>query len=173
MTSAYPVKAEDPGIVGGLVSTGDLVNRGGHGSSGGLLSRGAPVIRVGLWSTCGPWCIGDLERCGGPVEGGAPGIEGARQREAVHLTGSFRRTGTSRWRTCCNPAAGPSVGTRRGLGTWPSGRGEASAFAEIAAVKTVTGEEPGRWRTVGAGSGAAAVPGAVEQKMNDRSLFTN
>lgn len=69
---------------------------------------------------------------------------------------------------------GPSAGTGRGPGTWPSGRDGASAFAETAAVKTGTGEGPGRWRTAGAGSGAAAaVPGAVEQKMNEVSLFTS
>ncbi len=62
---------------------------------------------------------------------------------------------------------GPSVGTGRGPGTWPSVHDGASAFVETAAVKTVTGEGPGGWRTVGAGSGAvAAVPGAVEHKMN-------
>lgn len=67
---------------------------------------------------------------------------------------------------------GLSVGTGRDPGTWPSGRDEASAFAETA-VKTATGKVPGRWRTAGPGSGAAAVPGAVEQKMNEVSLFTN
>lgn len=53
------------------------------------------------------------------------------------------------------------MGTGHGPGTWPSGRDEASVFAETAAARTVTGEGPGRWRTAGAGSGAAAaVPGA-------------
>lgn len=69
---------------------------------------------------------------------------------------------------------GHSAGTGLDPGTWPSGHDGASVFAETAAVKTVAGEGPGRWRTVGAGSGAAvAVPGAVEQKMNGESLFTS
>ena len=69
---------------------------------------------------------------------------------------------------------GPSVETGHGPGTWPSGHDGASAFAEMTAAKTATGEEPGRWRTAGAGSGAAAaVPDAVEQKMNEVSLFTS
>lgn len=68
---------------------------------------------------------------------------------------------------------GPSVGTEHGPGTWLSGHDGAFAFAEAAAVKTVTVEGPGRWRVAGAGSGAAAVPGAVKQKMNEVSLFTS
>lgn len=65
------------------------------------------------------------------------------------------------------------MGTGRGPGTWPFGHDVASAFAETAVVKTATGVAPGTWRTVGADSGAAAVPGAVKQKMNELSLFTN
>lgn len=67
---------------------------------------------------------------------------------------------------------GPSAGTGRGPGTWPSVLDGASAFAETAAVKTATGEGPGRWMTARAGSGAAAL-GAVKQKMNEVSLFTS
>lgn len=63
--------------------------------------------------------------------------------------------------------------TGLGPGTWPFGHDVASAFAETAAVKTATGEAPGKWRTLGADSGAAAVPGAVEKKMNELCLFTN
>lgn len=68
---------------------------------------------------------------------------------------------------------GPSVGTGRGPGTWPSGLDVAFAFAETAAVKTATGEGPGTWRTVGAGSGAAAALGAVGQKMTEVSLLAS
>lgn len=68
---------------------------------------------------------------------------------------------------------GPSVGTERGPGTWPSGLDVAFAFAETAAVKTATGEGPGTWRTVGAGSGAAAALGAVGQKMTEVSLLAS
>lgn len=78
------------------MSTGDLVNRGGLESSGGLLGRGAPGTGVGPLSTCGPWCTGDLGRCGGPAVGAAPGIEGVRQTEAVRLTGSCLRMATYR-----------------------------------------------------------------------------
>lgn len=67
---------------------------------------------------------------------------------------------------------GPSVGTGHDPGTWPSGLDGASAFAETAAVKTVTGEGPGRWRTAGAGSGAAVLC-AVKQKMNEMIAFTS
>lgn len=67
---------------------------------------------------------------------------------------------------------GPSAETGRGPGTWPSGHDEASVFAETAAVRIATGKGPGRWRTAGAGSGAAAVPGAVKQKMNESTLLT-
>lgn len=38
-------------------------------------------------------------------------------------------------------------------------------------MRTVTAEGPGRWRTVGAGS--AVVPGAIEQKTDEVSLFIN
>lgn len=42
-SSTCPARAEDPGIGGGLVSTGGLVNRVGLESSGGLLSTGDPA----------------------------------------------------------------------------------------------------------------------------------
>lgn len=73
------------------MSIGDLVNRGDLESSGGLLSRGAPVTGVGLLSTCSPWNTSDLGRCGGLLEEGAPGIEDVQQTEAVHPRGSCLR----------------------------------------------------------------------------------
>lgn len=76
--------------------------------------------------------------------------------------------GTYHSKICCIPALGLSEGTARGPGTWPSGHDGASAFAETVAVKTATGEGPGR--TAGAGSGAAG-PCAVKQRMNDVGLF--
>lgn len=104
------------------------------------------------------------------MEEDAPGIEGVQQTGAARLRGSCPRMGTYHSKTCCNPAVGLFLGTGRGPGTWPSGRDGASAFAETVAVRP--GQSLGRWRTVGAGSGAAAaaaVPGAVKQKMNEVS----
>lgn len=76
------------------MSTGDLVNRGGLESSGGLLSRGDPATGAGPWSTCGPWSTDDLGKCGGPVEGDAPGIEGVLRTGAARLRGSCLRMAT-------------------------------------------------------------------------------
>lgn len=154
------------------MSTGALVNRGGLGSSGGLLSRGAPVTVVGLLSTCSPWSTGGLGRCGGLWAEGALGTAAARQTEAVHLKGSGLHRGKCYWVKCCNPVAAPCSETARGPGTLPSERAAASASAAPVAEKTAPGEGPGKWRTaMEADSGAAAVLGAVEQKMNEPRLF--
>lgn len=135
------VRAEDPGTGGGLVSTGDLVNRGALVNNVGLLSRGGLATRVGPLSTCDPWSTSDPERCGGLAAGGAPGIEDVRPTAAARQRESGLRTETFR---CCTLGAGRSEGPERDPGTWPSGRGGASASAEPAAATTETGRGPGR-----------------------------
>lgn len=150
------------------MSRDDLVNRGDLGSSGGLLSRGDPVTAVGPWSTHGLWSTGAHGRYGGPVEEDVPESEDAQQTGAVHLRGSCLHMVTYHWMMCCNLVEGPSVGTRHGLGTWPSELDGASA----AAAKTEIETGPERWRTAGIGSGDAAAHDAVEEIINEESLLT-
>lgn len=150
----------------------DLVNRGDLGSSGGLLSRGDPVTAVGPWSTHGLWSIGARGRYGAPVEEDVPESEDAQQTGAVHLRGSCLHMVTYHWMMCCNLVEGPSVGTRHGLGTWPSELDGASAAAVTAAVKTEIEKGPERWRTAGIGSGDAAAHDAVGEIINEETLFT-
>lgn len=142
------------------------MNRGALESNGGLSNTSAPGTRVGPWSTCDPWSTGDLARCDGPVAEDAPGNEDVQQTGAVHLRGFGLRRETCPQKTCCSPGGDHFVGPEHGLGTWPSGHGEASAFAVTVAVKIATEEGPGRYWKVGVGFGvaAAAVPDAGEKK---------
>lgn len=167
-SSAFLARAGDPGTVDGPASTGDLVSKDVLESNGDPLSIGVPETKAGLSSTCGPWCTGGLGRCGGPGAEDALGTEGVQQKGVVRLRGSCLRMETYPQVTCCSPGAGHFVGPGHDPGTLPVGHAWVAAFAETAAVKTVTGEGAGRWRTVEAGSevAAAAVHDAAEQKTN-------
>lgn len=138
------------------MSRGDLVNRAGLESSGGLLSRGDLATVAGPWSACGLWSTDDLGKYGVPAEEGAPGSVDVQQTAAARLRGFSLRMATYYWMTWCNPAVGPCLGIVHGPGTWPSGLDGASAFAATVVEKTVIGEGPGRLRTAGACSDAAA-----------------
>lgn len=72
------------------------------------------------------------------------GTEGVRQIGVVHLRGSCLHMGTYPQTTCCSPGAVHFVGPEHDPGTLPFEHVEAAAFAESAAVKTVSEEGPGR-----------------------------
>lgn len=63
------------------------------------------------------------------------------------------------------------MGTRHGLGTWPSELDGASAAAVTAAVKTEIEKGPERWRAAGIGSGDAAAHDAVEDIINEEFVY--